>query len=130
MLSTPARNARATAAPVSRSGTARTRVADVNAYQDPNEPLQSAASPRPTGYPPMRSRSAVAPVMAAIRMTAIASSCRIVRAPIGFGGADRSVVGMDAEHQPSDRLTVHRGLANQTSEDDQHTIREQQYFVD
>src|SRR6478672_2321407 len=51
MFRTPARKAIATATPVSISGMARTSVAEVNAYHDPNDPRQSAARPLLTEYP-------------------------------------------------------------------------------
>src|SRR6185312_17424379 len=37
--------------PMMMRGTARTRVAEVNAYQEPNAPLNSAASAVPGSYP-------------------------------------------------------------------------------
>src|SRR3954463_10065427 len=51
MLKEPPRNAIAIPSPMRMSGTARTRVAEVNAYQEPNAPLNSAPSATPGSYP-------------------------------------------------------------------------------
>jgi hypothetical protein len=42
MLSAPPRNASAIPSPITMSGTARTSVAELKAYHDPNYPCQSA----------------------------------------------------------------------------------------
>src|SRR6188472_4128517 len=51
MLNEPPRNAIAMPNPMRMSGTARTRVAEVNAYQEPNAPLNNATSAIPGSYP-------------------------------------------------------------------------------
>src|SRR5689334_8932290 len=80
MLNTPARNAIATANPVRTSGVARTSVPDAKAYQEPTEPLQSAAAARNGSYRRTPRKSASAPTNAAATIAA-----RVARIHRGVG---------------------------------------------
>src|SRR5687768_10559968 len=60
MLNAPARKASASPSPMMISGTARTRVAEVIAYQEPNAPDQSARNAGPDSYPDSSSPAASA----------------------------------------------------------------------
>ena len=51
MLSAPARKASAIPRPMTMSGIARTSVAEVSAYHEPNAPRQSAPSAAGASYP-------------------------------------------------------------------------------
>src|SRR5262245_64600651 len=51
MLKAPPRKARASPSPMRMSGTARTSVAEVSAYQEPKAPDQRAPSAAPESYP-------------------------------------------------------------------------------
>src|SRR6266498_2862707 len=60
MLRAPLRKASAIPSPMMMSGTARTRVADVSAYHEPNAPCQSAPRASSASYPARRRLSASA----------------------------------------------------------------------
>src|SRR5687768_15730432 len=111
MFQTPALNAMATASPPRMSGTVRTSVTDARAYDEPNEPCQSAPSARPGSCPasaiePTRrtSRETAITIAATIRWRGMRDLSRSPVTPCQRRGDDRLVPGAARDGGPLDRL--------------------------
>src|SRR5688572_16636788 len=107
MLKAPPRKASAIPSPMMMSGTARTSVADVIAYQEPKAPFQSAPSAAVASYPPSCRPAARTATPSAIAAAATATPGRRTRVlPRGgqHEGADLRPrrAGRRLEQRPAD----------------------------